>query len=283
MQPTPQQAVLRGHLTVSLPVVLVTALVAAFARWYMGWNWFGALILGVVASWPVWAFLVPRWRDWVEESGLKGSEVQGLAVGTGLIWPTGFPLARTEFPRRNGTIGWSSQAEAASAPAMIVGAESEDELRAFIGPNWEYYLPHFAEADPGSGPQKLGWNWAAFFLNLGWLLYRRMFAYFWAATGILLVLSFLAGFLALLVMGVDANPPGWIDRLVNIAVACFVGAFGNWLYYRHVLKKLGQVRETGADRPGAIARAGGVSWLWPIVSIVVGIVITVFAAMAGEN
>jgi hypothetical protein len=66
---------------------------------------FGAMIGGVIA-WPWWAWSVPRWRDWVEDHGLKPEDVQELAVKTGLLWPEGSLSERTEFRRRDGRRGW---------------------------------------------------------------------------------------------------------------------------------------------------------------------------------
>lgn len=80
---------------------------------FIGWllNGAGALIFGLfvgsLIGWPVWSFLVPRWRDWVEDSGLKGDDVQRLAALTFLLWPEGSLFERTEFKRRNGKRGWS--------------------------------------------------------------------------------------------------------------------------------------------------------------------------------
>jgi hypothetical protein len=80
---------------------------------FIGWllNGVGALLMGLiigsVVAWPVWSFLMPRWRDWVEDSGLKGDDVQRLAVVTLLLWPKGSLFERTEFRRRNGKRGWS--------------------------------------------------------------------------------------------------------------------------------------------------------------------------------
>jgi hypothetical protein len=107
-QVSPPRAVAHGHLTVTLPVVLVIALFG-----FIGWllNGVGALLMGLiigsVVAWPVWSFLMPRWRDWVEDSGLKGDDVQRLAVVTLLLWPKGSLFERTEFRRRNGKRGWS--------------------------------------------------------------------------------------------------------------------------------------------------------------------------------
>lgn len=106
-QVSPLQAVLHGHLTVTLPVLCVIAL-AGFIGLLL--NGVGALLVGVIIgsaiAWPVWSFLLPRWRDWVEDAGLTGDDVQRLAVLTLLVWPKHSFLERTEFRRRDGKRGW---------------------------------------------------------------------------------------------------------------------------------------------------------------------------------
>lgn len=103
---TPFQAVLRGHLMVTLPVVSV---IAFFGTLGWLWNGIGALLIGLavgaVLAWPVWSLLMPRWRDWVEDQGLSGKDVERWAVATGLMWPSGFLLERTEGKRRSGKRG----------------------------------------------------------------------------------------------------------------------------------------------------------------------------------
>ena len=104
---TPEAAVKRGHLQISIPVVMigvVAVLVMGKANWPMAWT-DRALLAGLIA-WPWWSYAVPRWRDWVEEQGLRPDDVQPLAQQTGLIWPRGFFLERTELRRRNGRRGW---------------------------------------------------------------------------------------------------------------------------------------------------------------------------------
>ena len=104
---TPLRAVAYGHLTVTLPVVGIIALFC-----FIGWvlNGVGALFIGLIVgsviAWPFWSFLMPRWRDWVEDAGLTGDDVQRLAVMTFLLWPQGSLFERTEFKRRNVKRGW---------------------------------------------------------------------------------------------------------------------------------------------------------------------------------
>ena len=106
-KPNPILAVARGHLTVTLPVVVVIVLAGFIGKSLAGTG--GLLIgivIGAVVAWPCWSFLLPRWRDWVEGKGLAPEDVQSLAASTGLLWPRGSFLERTEFRRKGGKRGW---------------------------------------------------------------------------------------------------------------------------------------------------------------------------------
>ena len=106
-QVTPLRAVAHGHLTVTIPVVSVIVLFGFLGLLLNGIGaFFLGMIVGSAAAWPLWSFLMPRWRDWVEDAGLTGDDVQRLAVFTLLLWPKGSILERTEFRRRNGKRGW---------------------------------------------------------------------------------------------------------------------------------------------------------------------------------
>lgn len=104
---TPLRAVMQGHLMVTLPVVGIIGL-CGFIGWLLhgGDALFIGIVVGSAIAWPFWSFLIPRWRDWVEDSGLTGDDVQSLAVLTFLLWPKGSLFERTEFKRRNGKRGW---------------------------------------------------------------------------------------------------------------------------------------------------------------------------------
>ena len=101
---TATRAVLVGHLRVTLPVVAVIVAGLLAGRWY-GSARLGGLG-GFAVGWLTWSFLVPRWRDWVQDHGLVPEDVQALAVRTGLLWPKGSFVERTEFRRRDGRRGW---------------------------------------------------------------------------------------------------------------------------------------------------------------------------------
>ncbi len=100
-------AVARGHLTVTLPVLVIIAVAGFVGRLFGGTGGlFLGIIVGAVLAWPCWSFLVPRWRDWVEGKGIAPEDVQSLAASTGLLWPRGSFFERTECRRKSGKRGW---------------------------------------------------------------------------------------------------------------------------------------------------------------------------------
>lgn len=150
----------------------------------------------------------------------------------------------------------------------------EEDLRTFVGPNADYYLQAWSKIDPNGGPQPTRWNWPAFFFNLLWLLYRRMYKYFWIAFGTLFVLGILQVVLQLS-WGYEVQWPGIV---LNLGVCIAFGILGNWMYYRHALRTIGQVN-TYHDGADAIVRAGGVRIVWVIILFVVPIILGILAAI----
>jgi hypothetical protein len=97
-RPTPQQAVLRGHLMVNLPVCSIIFGGSALSlRIHSYLGVLGAL-LSIATAWLWWSLFVPLWRTWLQTSGAPIEETLSLAVKQGLIWPKGSFFERTELP-----------------------------------------------------------------------------------------------------------------------------------------------------------------------------------------
>jgi hypothetical protein len=145
---------------------------------------------------------------------------------------------------------------------------SEADLRAFVGPNAEYYLQGWANVKPDGDIQRLRWNWPAFFLNIVWLLYRRMYRYFWIGFGVLVAVAIFEEVATPLL---SIGTPNYVNFSLNLTIAYYFGSFGTSLYYRHAAE---EIRRTKAQlfTPDAVARAGGVRLLWAVVvGLLVGI------------
>jgi hypothetical protein len=54
-------------------------------------------LLGISLAWLWWSVMVPRWRIWAWSRVADTDDLRERAVRTGLIWPEGHVLERTEF------------------------------------------------------------------------------------------------------------------------------------------------------------------------------------------
>lgn len=102
--------------------------------------------------------------------------------------------------------------------------------------NEEYYIEAFRKLDEGID----SWNWAGFFLGCSFLAYRKAY---WSAlliTTIEIVLAFFVT-IALIVFS-DINDIWWSTIAILVCFdlfsRCFVGYFGNRIYYRSLKKKV---------------------------------------------
>ena len=112
---TPGQAVRRGHVIVTLPVLLIMATLWAGIYAVLKLLWPASLedvspltlaLFTVVppgVAWLWWSFTVPRWRSWIQEVGADNDETQRLAQMTGLVWRKGHPFEATEFRHNSPT------------------------------------------------------------------------------------------------------------------------------------------------------------------------------------
>ena len=111
---TPRAAIVWGLVPVNGPVLVTIIACGGLAAWIvhpagMMWSLVASLVgvgIGTRVAWIWWSFAIPRWRDWVEDSGLAPSDVQDGAVRVRLLWPAGSKFERTGFPRRDGRRGW---------------------------------------------------------------------------------------------------------------------------------------------------------------------------------
>lgn len=149
---------------------------------------------------------------------------------------------------------------------------SAEDLRAFIGPKADYYLQSWSTIDPDGGLQPSEWNWAAFFLNMTWLLYLRMYRYFWICFGGLFLIGVLQ--IMLYLRGGAVTP--WLGTMLNIGFYVGLGVYGNWMYYRHANRTISQLKADHAG-PDAIAEAGGVSLLSILLLFVIPVILGILA------
>jgi hypothetical protein len=83
---TPARAVLRGHVAITLPMLLAGAMIF-FGGKRLGLDPRIALLLAGAVGWAYWALMMRWWRRWVAATGADPAAVQRLATLTLLAWP----------------------------------------------------------------------------------------------------------------------------------------------------------------------------------------------------
>jgi hypothetical protein len=160
-------------------------------------------------------------------------------------------------------------------------APTREELEAFVGKRASYYWRKSARNRHDDGLMA-GWNWAAAFLSIFWLLYRRMHKEFWITVGILVMWGAAEGVLEEAAqLGSEATRS--IERIGNFVFAAVMGMIGNGLYLRRVRREVLQSRRLfSADPQGQrahLAKRGGTSWTAALIGVAVMACVAVLAVM----
>lgn len=184
-----------------------------------------------------------------------------------------------------------------TTPFGGLGADEEIEelpvkdLALYVKENTHYFLPRFK--DMVTRKKSANWNWAAFFLDGFYLMYRKMWGWavaVLAASFVLPLPSLVIFFNAMLYnagaeMLVSESGLVALDRMSNIcyilslALKLGVAMFSNRLYKDHVFRRVRKLRDEKKDAPdySAILTAkGGVSRLAVILCIAVVLIVSMF-------
>jgi hypothetical protein len=128
--------------------------------------------------------------------------------------------------------------------------DQEQLLRAYVRDNSNYYLGKWRDMDARG--KRTSFNWAAFFLNALWLIYRKMWG---------LGLGILIGVLALNAIVLAISPfLSPIVSVLSIAVAIYVGLNGNNIYRRQAEREVARAAAGSPDMHGRmslLSRRGG--------------------------
>jgi Protein of unknown function (DUF2628) len=152
-------------------------------------------------------------------------------------------------------------------------AVTESHLQTFVGDNYEFYRAKWQKsADNNNNP--MSWNWAAFFLGVVWLIYRKMYNYALIFVGLIALDMLIEWFYPL---------PVFMGNVVNLMIALAFGFYGNKLYQMHVHQKTGEiVSMTPPDRIDSELKAqGGVNAAaaWAVGLFLVALVVVVIWAV----
>jgi len=153
----------------------------------------------------------------------------------------------------------AAAAEPASARNAIAApepdkADTRERMMLYVGPRAERYMEKFARFEGvGFAP---GWNWAAFFGGVVWTAYRKMWLWLAVQVAVVALTFFFIPFL------------GGLFHLGFVISA-------DYLYYRQVQRKLGQLTEVSDE---AVAAAGGGHMVAALVALFApGILLLTFA------
>lgn len=155
---------------------------------------------------------------------------------------------------------------------MIMGI-SEGELSLFIGKNEDTYLQKWREDS--------SWNWAAFIFDFYWLLYRRMYRYFFIYLAVVYFSIYLIGTMISNMSNSLVAPV--ITGIVMYSIfKVIIGTTGDQLYLRHTKRKIDRVHQvvehvSSGDRE--IVRAGGVNLALPLILILLPTLIAIISFM----
>lgn len=132
----------------------------------------------------------------------------------------------------------------------IENADEDQKWAKMVGKNYAYYKEKWsASHNPESAAS---WNWAAFAFGALWLGYRKMYKPIFILFGIFVltdIIDIVSGFNEL---------TGLLSYAVTGLSNILIGLYGNTLYYRHVQKKMDDLKYANADAY-AYDKAGGTS------------------------
>lgn len=169
------------------------------------------------------------------------------------------------------------------------------ELGDFIGQNTYYYLPVFKRIKETK--IKFSWNFSGMLFPIFYYAYRKMWLYSIISIFIQTILSiptFIVAFqsqvfgnsmIAEFARGFDVNSGAFsaFYNVTNILSYIFMfctGAFTNWLYYRHCLSKIDNLKQKGTVTKQILNDKGGVSKLnVVIISVIIFFISTIFTAI----
>ncbi|MGD6818336.1 zinc-ribbon domain-containing protein [Metabacillus sp. 84] len=166
---------------------------------------------------------------------------------------------------------YSGQANTAHIPPaqhttgpVNANTQGAELLGAFAGTKRDYYL--------SSWQKQFSVNWAAFFLTIFWMGYRKMIAPMIITAGIYILLG----------LGVAASGIYWLTALIVPIMLAASGFLGNRIYLSHAREQLDSIRYSQASReekqrmaaskggtsPAGVLIAFGVMIAYMIVSLV---------------
>ena len=141
-------------------------------------------------------------------------------------------------------------AKADAPQAQASPAEGEENVKLFVGANYDYFLKKWEIFEHDKGVR--AWNWIALLFGFFWMSYRKMYLYSWIFIGSVIVEGLLEFWFKF---------PDSFTRALYMGVNATFMVYGNYWYKLHVEKKLKEI--TAMNPPDQVknelARQGGTS------------------------
>ncbi|WP_338587196.1 DUF2628 domain-containing protein [Clostridium baratii] len=154
-----------------------------------------------------------------------------------------------EFSSENSNNFYSQDSNTYADPNAV----TEEDFITFVGEkNTEYYLDKFYRYQ--SNQNFASWNWAAFFLGMFWILYRKLYKLAGILFGINLLSVFLIGG----------------SSILNLVIMIGCGTYGNLIYVKDSIQKIENIKRFSSnishmDLNNRLIHNGGVSFVGPII------------------
>lgn len=136
-----------------------------------------------------------------------------------------------------------------------MSGSEEAKLAAFVGEKKkDYYLRKWQKDN--------SWNWAAFFLTLIWLGYRKMYRPIFYV-----LIAFIAVDLVVILLGIESNV---IDNSIGFALSGALGVGGNLLYKKHAQKETEAVERLSIreeEKLHELRKRGGTSGMGAFIGV----------------
>lgn len=117
--------------------------------------------------------------------------------------------------------------------------EQINEFTLFIQKNQRFYLEKFSKIEETG--KSISWNWAAFFMGIHWMIYRKM--YLKAA--------------AFFLLSYVASSTPYIGFILNLGVLIGIAVYANALYLDHVSNNVEKAKILFPDELDSVAKKIG--------------------------
>lgn len=164
---------------------------------------------------------------------------------------------------RLATLKGLQAATEAPQQASETDAVSKEDIQAFVQTRSYCYVPKWDSLDPILRHVAPGtFNWAACFLTVFWMAYRRMYLY------VIIWVAFLFVFYS--IVEVLLKLPASASSGATIAMMFLFGRYGSPLYRKHVERKIREIKSTLPPEywPQAFRDKGGTSAWAPIPLVI---------------